>query len=405
MNVREFKDLQGRPSALIFDEGRPIFLVNYWMVNFKPSLSPKSRVLLAYDLSVAMLHFKSRGIDITARLASGKYLTSGEIVKLRNSLEEHKHTVEIRARHIGVLVPKMACSSAFVRRCRSAREFLEAAAEEICPLDRVDRSTLSEFKSALRKHLPSKQKNDNPAMVDPISESELLTIDQALRDQVNLGRRSKFLIHRDLVIFHLLRELGIRNSELLGIMIDGFARTASGYMIVHIRRNRDLTSDPRTSPATVKTLERKLKVSDSLWTLIERYIAEREKLVNARRHKFLIVTDEGAPLSNDSVGALFKKLRAHVGRSLTPHTLRHSWACNFILSAFEKASVCTGRDKERAIASALSVLRAHMGWSLSSSMPDHYGRFAFQKVGNDRLIFEEQLLHASIASRGEDDKS
>ncbi|WP_409321464.1 site-specific integrase [Pseudomonas monteilii] len=403
MNVHEFKDFQGRPSALIFDEGKPVFLVNYWMVNFKPGLSPKSRVLLAYDLSVMMLHFSARNIDIATRFAGGKYLTAGEVVKLRNSLEEHKYTVEMRARKVGVLVPRMACSSAFVRRCRAAREFLEAAAEEICSSKCVDKSSLSDFKSVLRKQLPSKQKNDNPAMVDPISEGELSIIDQALRDQVKLGRRSKFLIHRDLVIFHLLRELGIRNSELLGITIDSFARSAGGYMTVYIRRNKDLVFDPRTSPATVKTLERKLKISDNLWTLIERYIAERKKLIKAKKHKFLIVTDEGVPLSNDSVGALFKILQSYVGRSLTPHTLRHSWACNFILSAFEKASLCKSREKERAIAAALSVLRAHMGWSLSSSMPEHYGRYAFQKVGNDRLISEEQLLLASIASRGDDD--
>ena len=404
MNVREFKDFQGRPSALIFDEGIPVFLVNYWVTNFKPSLSPKSRVLLAYDLSLSMLYFKSKNIDIGARFASGEYLTVGEIVKLRNCLEEHKQTVEMRAKKIGVLVPKMACSSAFVRRCRAAREFLEVAAEEICRSNCADRSTLSDFKSALRKHLPSKQKNDNPAMVDPIFESEFALIDRVLRDQVRQGKRSKFLIHRDLVIFHLLRELGIRNGELLGIKIDGFSRTASGYMTVYIRRNKDLISDPRTSPASVKTLERKLKISDNLWTLIERYISERKKLLKARRHNFLIVTDDGVPLSNDSVGALFKMLREHVGRSLTPHTLRHSWACNFILTAFENSLTLTTREKERTIASALSVLRAHMGWSLSSSMPDHYGRYAFQKIGNDRLISEEQLLHASIVSRGENDK-
>lgn len=401
MNVHEFKDFQGRPSALIFDEGRPVFLANYWMTNFKPSLAPKSRVLLAYDLSVAMLHFKTNNIDISTRFSNGDYFTAGEIVRLRNRLEEHKQTVEMRASGVGVLVPKMACSSAFVRRCRAVREFLEAAADEICRSPCKDKSALSDFKLILRKHLPSKQKNDGPAMVEPISEVELSTIDSALKEQVNLGRRKKLLIHRDLVVFHLLRELGIRNSELLGIMTDCFARTTAGYMTVHIRRNRDLASDPRTSPATVKTLERKLKISDNLWTLIERYIAERNKLLKAKRHKFLIVTFDGAPLSNDAVGSLFKMLRKHIGRALTPHTLRHSWACSFVLAAFEKASTLTSREKERTISSALSVLRAHMGWTLSSSMPDHYARYAFQKIGNDRLISEEQLLHARIASRSE----
>lgn len=117
-------------------------------------------------------------------------------------------------------------------------------------------------------------------------------------------------------------------------------------MTVYIQRNKDFLDDPRSSPATVKTLERKLKISDNLWTLIERYIAKRMKLVVAREHGFLVVTRDGAPLSNDSVGALFKSLQKITGRRVTPHTLRHSWACNFILEAFERASGLSSREKE-----------------------------------------------------------
>ncbi|MCU1727013.1 hypothetical protein NTD86_08425, partial [Pseudomonas sp. 7P_10.2_Bac1] len=225
MKAREFKDFQGRPSALIFDDGRPVLLANFWLINFKPGLSPKSRVLLAYDLSVVMLYLKGSKIDIAARFSKGDYLTNGEIVRLRNRLEEHKRTVELRVNGVGVLAPTMTCSSAFVRRCRTAREFFEVMAEELCLQGAVDKISLSGFKARLVKHLPSKQKNDNPSMVEPLSDKELSQIDFAIREQAKLGGRAKFLIHRDLVIFHLLRELGIRNSELLGIKVDGFSRT------------------------------------------------------------------------------------------------------------------------------------------------------------------------------------
>ncbi|MDH1930473.1 site-specific integrase [Pseudomonas sp. GD03696] len=400
MKVREFKDFQGRPSALIFDEAVPVFLANFWLINYKPGLSPKSRVVIAYDLSVVMLYLKSQNIDIATRFSNGEYLTVGELVRLRNRLEEQKKTVEMRAKGMGVLAPKMTCSSAFIRRCRTAREFLEVIAEEFCPTT-DGKMALSSFKGRLEKQLPCKQKNDNPPMVEPLSERELSQIDAAIKAQASLCSRSKFLIHRDLIVFHILRELGVRNSELLGIKVDSFSRVASGYIVVHIQRNKDLIGDPRTSPATVKTLERKLRVSDNLWTLIERYMVERKKLAGARGHSFLIVTRDGAPLSNDSVGALFKALQSHLGRGLTPHTLRHSWACNFVLAAFKRAVTLPPREKEREITSALSVLRAHMGWGLNSSMPEHYARYAFQKIGNDRLLSEESMLHASIITGGE----
>lgn len=169
-----------------------------------------------------------------------------------------------------------------------------------------------------------------------------------------------------------------------------------GYVTVKIESNSDLRTDPRSSPATVKTLNRELKISDALWTLIERYIIERDKIKSCVKHNFLIIGISGAPLSNDAVGKIFNLLSNITKRKINPHSLRHSWACNFILREYEKADGYTGRDRERIITNALSILRVQMGWSLRSKMPDHYARYAFQKIGNDRLFAEDKILNTKL---------
>ncbi|RJX77824.1 site-specific integrase [Pseudomonas sp. LS-2] len=218
------------------------------------------------------------------------------------------------------------------------------------------------------------------------------------------ARKNRFLTHRDLVILNLLRELGIRHGELLGITTDAFERKAQGFVTVKIRDNPDPSTDTRSNLATVKTGNRELKISDQTWTLVERYIKTRANNLKVNKHNFLIIGQSGKPLSNDAVNNLFNSLSKCLEKKITPHSFRHSWACNFILEEYEKASKATGPRKERIISAALSTLRAHMGWSLKSKMPEYYGNYAFQKLGNDRLIYEDEWLTQYILE-GEPDET
>ena len=394
MKLREFKNTEGIPTALIFEDNKPVFWANYWLVNLKKLVRPKSLITYSYDICIIMMFFKYKKIDYIKRFRAGKFLTNGELVKLRNCLMETKSTLERRIAGIGIINQKNICNSAYDRRCRLAKSYLLFMAEElILDNNKENGKTIDKFTSRLEKQLRSKNSVDGNC-VEPWTQDDYIKMDFAIKNNPN--RKTKFLIHRDLVLFHLLRELGVRNSELLGIRIDGFDRKAQGYVTVKIESNSDLSTDPRSSPATVKTLNRELKISDTLWTLIERYIIERNKIKSCAKHNFLIIGVSGAPLSNDAVGKIFKTLSTQTQKKINPHSLRHSWACNFILREYEKASSFTGRDRERVISNALSILRAQMGWSLRSSMPEHYARYAFQKIGNDRLFSEDKDLNTKL---------
>jgi site-specific recombinase XerD len=291
--------------------------------------------------------------------------------------------------------PKKVSNSTYDRRCGIAKKFLEFIAEELILRTNKDRrKALSDFTDRLKNQLRS-HNSDNENIVQPWTNEDYIKMDLTIKSNSKI--REKFLIHRDLVVFHLLRELGIRNSELLGIRVDGFQRKNRGYVTTKIEASTDMSLDPRSSPATVKTFNRELKISDSLWGLIERYIIERKKIKTSIKHPFLIIGISGQPLSNDAVGKIFKTLSDQIELKITPHSLRHSWACNFILNEYEKASFATGREKERIISNALSVLRIQMGWSLRSSMPEYYAKYAFQKIGNERLLSEDRSLHKKLS--------
>ncbi|MFZ3284104.1 tyrosine-type recombinase/integrase [Pseudomonas sp.] len=395
MKVFEFKSPSGNPTALIFNNDKPVFWANYWLINQHPTTRPKSLITYSYDLCLVILFFQYKKIDYIRRFSNGSFLTNGELTKLRSHLTETKSTLENRIAGIGIINPKKVSNSTYDRRCGIAKKFLGYIAEElIIGTNKDKRNSLSDFRDRLKNQLRS-YNSDNENIVQPWTNEDYIKMDLTIKS--NSKNREKFLVHRNLVVFHLLRESGIRNSELLGIRVAGFQRTNRGYITTKIEASTDMNLDPRTSPATVKTFNRELKISDSLWGLIERYIIERKKIKASIKHPFLIIGISGQPLSNDAVGKIFRTLSEQIELKITPHSLRHSWACNFILNEYEKASFVTGREKERIISNALSVLRVQMGWSLKSSMPEHYAKYAFQKIGNERLLSEDRSLHNKLS--------
>lgn len=395
MKVFEFKSQSGNPIALIFNNEEPVFWANYWLINQHPTTRPKSLVTYSYDLCQIILFFQYKKIDYINRFSNGSFLTNGELTKLRSHLMETKSTLENRIAGIGMINPKKVSNSTYDRRCGIAKRFLYYIAEElILDTNKDKRKALSDFTNRLNNQIRS-HNSDNGNIVHPWTNEDYKKMDSTLKS--NSKNRDKFLVHRNLVVFHLLRETGIRNSELLGIKVSGFDRKNRGYVTIKIEASSDMSLDPRSSPATVKTLNRELKISDSLWGLIERYIFERRKIKTSLKHQFLIVGISGQPLSNDAVGRIFRILSEQVKLKTTPHSLRHSWACNFILEEYRKASFATGREKERIISNALSILRIQMGWSLKSSMPEHYAKYAFQKIGNERLLLEDRYLNKILS--------
>ena len=182
-----------------------------------------------------MLFFQYKKIDYIKRFSIGSFLTNGELTKLRTHLMETKSTLENRIAGIGMIKPKMVCNSTYDRRCGIAKRFLDYIAEElILDTNKDVRKALSDFTNRLKNQLRS-HNSDNENIVQPWTNEDYKKMDAIIK--YNSKNRNKFLVHRDLVVFHLLRESGIRNSELLGVKVGGFQRKTRGYVTATIEAN------------------------------------------------------------------------------------------------------------------------------------------------------------------------
>lgn len=157
---------------------------------------------------------------------------------------------------------------------------------------------------------------------------------------------------------------GLRRGELLGLRIKALNFRSNMADIV---RRQDDASDPRRLQPNTKTRERSIGISDELaYMTHEHIVRHRSKLRAARKHDFLFVADDGAPLSLSSVTKIFRGLRLHhpqLGDDLSCHVLRHSWNEDFSEIA-DRAKLST-EDERRA--------RNHaMGWSETSRSADVY---------------------------------
>jgi len=154
-----------------------------------------------------------------------------------------------------------------------------------------------------------------------------------LRDLVQVATDEN-VFHSDLhkrnkVIVELLLSFGLRAGELLALKVGDFDFQTNEVVIA---RRPDDVEDPRAKQPTLKTLDRRLAMSQPLAKMVMDYVmTDRSKVRPARKHPFLLVTMKpgpfyGRPLSYDALAKLFPKLRDALGAdvSLSAHVLRHS---------------------------------------------------------------------------------
>ena len=171
-----------------------------------------------------------------------------------------------------------------------------------------------------------------------------------------------FVRLRNWLIVRWLLGTGMRRGELLGMHVKDFNR-AQAYC--EIKRRHDDQRDKRRRQPNAKTLERLAPLDECLVSLGEKYLAARRSIDRARKHAFLVVADDGTPLSKSAISAMFLQLRKnHPGIGpVSAHVLRHQWNEDF--SAYADS---IGMDSDEEVRERSWL----MGWSRASKMPWHY---------------------------------
>lgn len=122
---------------------------------------------------------------------------------------------------------------------------------------------------------------------------------------------------RDRVIFELLYGCGLRNSELVGILLDDIGWSNE---VIRVRGKGKK--------------ERLVPLGDAAAAAIREYLPERQKTLAARRRSSsnLLINLRGGSLTTRSVGRIVKAIAIARGLSpdVHPHTLRHAFGAHML---------------------------------------------------------------------------
>lgn len=125
---------------------------------------------------------------------------------------------------------------------------------------------------------------------------------------------------RNKTILYLLYGTGIRKAELLGLTVFSLHLDMCSMTIIGKGEK-----------------EREVPLSPVLVKLLRIYLGQREKILLSHKIETssLIVTKYGRPLSDGGLREVFRELKNKAGicgLKVSPHTMRHSFAKNFLLN-------------------------------------------------------------------------
>lgn len=363
------------------------------------------QALRAVQLLYEML--SSSGVDLMTRIRNNELLTLGEIETVaeqcrltKSDLDElHHGPRQGQASQIGVAALKKGqrrptslkqvhSNTAAIRMtyvCSYLQWLADYAYLQRIPRDReVFREVAARTVSALTQRVPSKKSagaSRRKLGLTHADEARLL----ALVDPANPANlaTSEFLRERNNLIVRMLLGLGLRRGELLGIKVQDINLAKSTVLVA---RRADDQEDPRRRQPAAKTHARELQIGAALMALVKSYLSSRQRLAGAKRHPYLVVSDEGAPLSLNSITWLFSSLRAELTgmEKLSAHVLRHTWNDRFSAAAEGRLTP----DEEKKVRSYL------MGWSEKSRSAENYtARYVEQKAHQALAQMQERMFN------------
>ncbi|WP_028978175.1 tyrosine-type recombinase/integrase [Sporocytophaga myxococcoides] len=192
---------------------------------------------------------------------------------------------------------------------------------------------------------------------------------------------------RNFLIIELLYKTGMRLGELLTLKVNDL-RKNEDYHYLRIRYKVNDIEDNRRIKPSIKNAysEREIGINQELYSLIEHYIKYNRKPKNKPlAHAYLITSERGNALSQNTLASLFKVLEMSLHTkgitfdiALTPHAFRHTFCELYLEYLIETLNIDMERAKDK--------LRECCGWSPNSVMPNFYASRYINKMANKANI-------------------
>lgn len=343
----------GHEMPMLVDrDGLPIPDPNEWLFG-RRSQAPTTQSRVLSELVPLYRWAQENGIDIRHRIESGQGFTEAEVVsgivealKIANS-KSQKNRVSNNVFNLRIATCKghlkWICNECIARLASDDRRALRISA-----IKEVVGEWLSQSMAAqpVPANLPGKA----------LTSDQQVALTELLHPKIQGVGRTLAMKYRNFIAVMLMMMCGLRRGELLSLRVEDVRFGAIPSIEVRIRPP-DRTDKRRPRPR-VKRLARALPLDPVLAHFINDYImVHREVLLGASKidTPYLIVSDEGDPISISRIYALCvelrEKLQGAVPKNFSPHSLRHTFS-----ESMEQALRNAGMDENRR-AQALALLR------------------------------------------------
>jgi len=371
---------------LVDEDGLPIPSPNEFILS-RRSLSTNTLLRNTRELAVLYRWLKEHKIDLDLRIRSNKLFSEAEI---NGSLVEYLRKDQASKKEV-------VSPHTFNLRLTTIRQYLIWLIDvhvSTLPMTDVRYELIHEAKNTLIRWT-SKAFINAPKAGNinrkSLSEKEVNFLLECLHPENPEGfARFEAIKHRNYVMISLMLNCGLRPGELLSLRVEDIQIGAISAVTV-TRRPPD-PKDTRKPRPSIKRNSKIIPIEDpALVRFIDGYIVEWREVLESTSQKetdYLILSDEGQPLSHPTLTQLFTRLRAtypnELPETLTPKALRHTFSCR-MEQVLRKAGLEEDRRRQ-----ALALLR---GDSSLESQTVYIAQEIEDQARKALSTYQKELMH------------
>lgn len=347
--IKSFVLKSGERYCLLLDKaaGLPLYYPNLFVTtqvrNNSKSVAAMESALSG--INVLLSFCDEMGIDLTSRFLKREFLVLHELDAFRDYCQQSFSKAGTESPEVVVPIarggrskssPKVGLASEYMRLTHAAK-YTEWLAKVLLSTanDRSSAIEIAKMKKGLEARRPARKGRNQTARESGLNKEQVAILLELVRpgSEFNPFDDSGIQVRNRLIIL-LLLYLGIRGGELLNIRVSDIYWSNNQIVIA---RRADEKTDPRVNQPLVKTLDRRIPVKDTLVEAIREYITKyRNKIPNARRHDYLLITHksgptQGQPMSRPAYNKTIKLIASAVPElfDMHGHDLRHTWNNEF----------------------------------------------------------------------------
>jgi integrase len=397
-----------RYSVLQVPYGLPIHEVTVYLDTFRKRGRAANTIhFVCCSLALLYRELGMAKVNLLDRLAEGQFLSAAELNRLASAAQYRVQDLDEDAQdesksnviHIAkmglrrkrdVTDRKSVDVGTQASRLRYIADFLSFISDYVgstLPKEakRELKAESDQALTAFREHIPPvsrRAKLNSRVGLSEDEEDRLVSMVHPDSPENPWGRG--FVRQRNWLIVVLLLATGMRRGELLGLQIGDLHPSQPKLRII---RRADAVEDSRRIQPNTKTYDREIELTPAIMRKLWSYINKvRGKIKAARAIPQVIVSDEGAALSQASIDKIFAQLREAcpgLPVTLTSHVMRHTWNERFSEQAETMSLTDAVEEKAR---------NSQQGWSDNSKMAATYTRRHTAKKGREiSLKLQERL--------------